>query len=319
MNYYLFKLRFTSAVHFGPSDSALSLYTSADHFCADTLFSALCHTASELRGPLGIAQLVDYVQSGKLAFTDSMPWHRELYFLPKPYLHTENRAEIPAALRKQMKKLQWIDAGAFPDFAASVQGGEPFQPLQADFGLYSNQVRVNMSEEAPVPYLVGTYEFCSDSGLYFLAACGDEGIAGYLKDLVELLGISGIGGKTSSGLGRFSLLSAQPLAESSAPALQWLNRALQDTGAPRQLLLTASLPGDEELDAALEGANYQMIRRGGFAQSSDETYYKKRTQYFLAAGSVLRKRFQGMLHDVGGSDAHPVYRYAIPVFLGVTL
>ena len=45
MNYFLFKLSFHTPCHFGSSDSALSLYTSEDHFCADTLFSALCHTA----------------------------------------------------------------------------------------------------------------------------------------------------------------------------------------------------------------------------------------------------------------------------------
>lgn len=40
MNYFLFKLSFHTPCHFGSSDSALSLYTSEDHFCADTLFSA---------------------------------------------------------------------------------------------------------------------------------------------------------------------------------------------------------------------------------------------------------------------------------------
>ena len=39
MNYFLYKLKFTTAVHFGSSDSALGLLASEDHFCADTLFS----------------------------------------------------------------------------------------------------------------------------------------------------------------------------------------------------------------------------------------------------------------------------------------
>ena len=45
MNYSLIRLRFDGLAHFGTSDSALSLFTSEDHFYADTLFSALCHTA----------------------------------------------------------------------------------------------------------------------------------------------------------------------------------------------------------------------------------------------------------------------------------
>ena len=50
MDYYLYKLKFDGAVHFGQSESALSLYTTADHFRADTLFSALCHTAGSASG-----------------------------------------------------------------------------------------------------------------------------------------------------------------------------------------------------------------------------------------------------------------------------
>ena len=45
MNYSLIRLQFDGLAHFGTSDSALSLFTSEDHFYADTLFSALCHTA----------------------------------------------------------------------------------------------------------------------------------------------------------------------------------------------------------------------------------------------------------------------------------
>lgn len=59
MNYFLFKLSFHTPCHFGTSDSALSLYTSEDHFCADTLFSALCHTARTLYGNSGVEALIE--------------------------------------------------------------------------------------------------------------------------------------------------------------------------------------------------------------------------------------------------------------------
>ena len=41
MNYSLIRLRFDGLAHFGTSDSALSLFTSEDHFYADTLFATL--------------------------------------------------------------------------------------------------------------------------------------------------------------------------------------------------------------------------------------------------------------------------------------
>ena len=66
MNYFLFKLRFETAVHFGPSDAALSLAASEEHVRADTLFSALCQTALCLYGPEGVEELCGQVQEGKL-------------------------------------------------------------------------------------------------------------------------------------------------------------------------------------------------------------------------------------------------------------
>ncbi len=79
MSYLLFKLAFDAPVHFGPSDSALSLYTSEDFFRADTLFSALCHTAGD-----ELDRLVKSVQNDCLRFSDAMPWRGDTLFLPKP-------------------------------------------------------------------------------------------------------------------------------------------------------------------------------------------------------------------------------------------
>ena len=47
MNYYIFKLQFTTPVHFGASASAVSLSGSEMTFCADRLFSALCQVAAQ--------------------------------------------------------------------------------------------------------------------------------------------------------------------------------------------------------------------------------------------------------------------------------
>ena len=86
MNYFLFKLSFHTPCHFGSSDSALSLYTSEDHFCADTLFSALCHTARTLYGNSGVEALIEKAQKDQLFLSDAMPWCGERYYLPRPFL-----------------------------------------------------------------------------------------------------------------------------------------------------------------------------------------------------------------------------------------
>lgn len=53
MNYFLFKLQFDTAVHFGGADSALSLYTSEETLRADTCFlpSAMRPSSSTEKKP----------------------------------------------------------------------------------------------------------------------------------------------------------------------------------------------------------------------------------------------------------------------------
>ena len=101
---------------------------------------------------------------------------------------------------------------------------------------------------------------------------------------------------------------------------QWLYESLT-AEKERSVLLSASLPREEELEQALEGATYQLVRRGGFVASDTyaETPQKKKTQYFFRSGSVFGHRFTGDLYSVGGFGEHPVYRYAKPMFLGVDL
>ena len=65
MNYFLFKLQFDTAVHFGGADSALSLYTSEETLRADTLFSALCHETLVQHGEEALEQLCAQVRQGK--------------------------------------------------------------------------------------------------------------------------------------------------------------------------------------------------------------------------------------------------------------
>ena len=104
MNYFLFKLQFETAVHFGSSDAALSLATSEEHVRADTLFSALCQTALCLYGPEGAEELCGQVQEGKLLLSDTMPWRGDTLFLPKPVTPVETEQDLPSDQKKKRKK-----------------------------------------------------------------------------------------------------------------------------------------------------------------------------------------------------------------------
>lgn len=322
MNYSLFKLKFHTAVHFGLSDSALSLYTSGEYFCADTLFSALCHTALSLYGTDGVQKLCEQVQKDELLFSDSFPWKEENFYLPKPVLIGNERSDVPEHSRKEMKRVKWIPVRAYPSFFASVDTGVPFEAKGIDQSFSQCVETTKISYPNGIqstPYQVGVTYFYPNAGLYFIAAYKDDEQETWIRTLLDALGLSGIGGKISSGYGKFCVEDQIYLNEYFDEQTQWLYETLSNSDAGRQVLLTASLPKEDEMESIVPKMYYQLIRRGGFVrpEGTSVSMHKKRTQYFFAAGSVSSVRYRGALHEVGRISDHAVYRYGKPLFLGV--
>lgn len=321
MNCLLYQLRFNTPVHFGGSDSALSLYSSEDHFRADTLFSALCHTALQIGGADDLEKLLSLTKSGELLLSDSMPWSDNCFYLPKPFMTAQTNQELPAEKRKAMKKLAWIPADRYKEYCDALRTGVLFESEAVSFGRTSEISKAMVPEQGDArPYPVGLYQFREGCGLYFLAMCKNPDDVKWLSTLVEALGITGIGGKVSTGYGKFAVINSMDLSDSVHPGLARIYQALTGT-AQWAVLLTTSLPRDEELDYSLEGAGYQLVRRSGFVASDTyaESPRKKQTQHYLAAGSVVQNRFSGDVYEIGTYGNHPVYRYSKPLFLGVNL
>lgn len=338
MNYCLYKLKFTTPLHIGESDRADALGTSRMAFCADTLFSALCHTAVSTGGEAGAGRLCDTVRRGGLLFSDAMPYSGGGLFIPKPYIKAAGAAsgaEISAEDRKAMKKLSYIPVSSLGEFFSSLRGAGHYDAKahKAVFGQSYITTKNSISRKEPDgqekeennavgPYSVGLFEFSEGCGLYFIAAFENEQDIDFISSLVERLGLGGVGGKTSSGYGKFAmaddpytLINDQYTTGDEKILIQMLERG----EAPLYISLTTSLPLDEELGLALDGAACGVCRRGGFVLSENfaETAVKKRTQYFLSAGSVFTHKYRGGLYDAAENGRHPVYRYGMPLFLGV--
>ena len=327
MNYFLYKLKFTTPVHFGRSDSAQSLFGSGMNFAADTLFSSLCHTALEMGGEEQLRHLADLVKEGKLLLSDTFPWKGDTLYLPKPLYRKEGPSkdvDLPQGQRKAMKKLAWVPADLMKELFSDMETGDIFDANKVD----QNFGRVMLNEKAAVrtggearPYAVGAFYFEPDTGLYFIAGTETEEEGDKLQDLLDAMGLGGIGGKRSTGLGKFTVDDAIYLNEPFDDTTKWLYSSLESK-EDASMLLTTSLPKEAELSSAMEGASYLLTRRGGFVQSDhfSEEMRKKQVQYFFQAGSVFRHRYEGDLYDVsGGVGSHPVYRYSKPLFLGVSL
>lgn len=313
MDYSLYKLEFDTPLHIGRDSGGPSLDNGQMAIHADTIFSALC---CEAAGDARLEQLVRYVTDGVLVLSDALPYAGDELFLPKPVVYVANRQrEGDAGLKKKLKDIEYIPLSAFDDYLSNLAGSSPdLDSLRYTFGQLSTLTRVAIGgTDAPLPYHVASWRFAEGCGLYIVAGYMDENILALAEGLLVGLGLSGVGGKRSSGWGKFAV--------QKLPVPPDLRSRLEDKSSPYQMLLGTALPMDEEMEELLRHGWYTVIRRGGFIRS--DTYaagqLKKKTIYMLGPGSCLRRRFRGGMHDLSDNGGHPVWRSANSLFVGVNI
>ncbi len=303
MNYKIYRLSFNTPVHFGSG----VLNESLIGFCADTLFSALYIEALKMKTA---DQLYNMVDEGKLLISDAFPYIGNQYFLPKPMIYVEPKKQGNSTEKKQYKKLKYVSVSEMSRF---LSGDLDLEKCSLDnLGKEYSQVMsaVRREEEDALPYRVGNYIFNDDCGLYIIVALENDDVRFLLEELLISLSFSGIGGKKSSGKGKFVLKNGV-MDDSLQEMLS------KDSG--KYMLIASALPRKQEMQEALEGASYLLQKRSGFVYS--ETYadeeMKKRDLYTMQSGSCFNRKFLGDIYDVGEGGNHAVYRYAKGLFVGV--
>lgn len=325
MNYFLLKLQFSSPLHVGDSESARSLDTSGMTICADTLFSALCHTALLAEGENGIRELYQLVTQDMIRFSDAIPYSGDLLFLPKPYLSSRGKREVTSQEEKAMKKLTHIPIDMIEEYISFIRGESDFDVKKAICSFGENYVldKAVIRGEETNPYSVGLFDFNKEPicGLYVIIGYTAREELQKIIRLFRLAGIGGIGGKVSSGYGKYTIIDEIYMEESKDKQMVLFRKMLQRTSSNSYILITSAFPKDNELEQVVQGSTYNLIRRGGFVQSNsiDTGVVKKQTQYFFAAGSVFKMKFDGEVFNVARNIGHAVYRYSKPIFLGVNL
>lgn len=301
------KLSFSAPVHFGGGRLSDGEYTCD----AATLFSALYIEALKTGCADG---LLSAARSGDFATSDAFPYIGDRLYLPKPLVGAIDRTERPSEAgdsraRKANKALKFIPVEKLQDYLSGTF--DFIEELDRfDNGVSFLRTKVNLmretSEDAE-PYHVGGFQFKPGCGIYFVVSGSYD-----CEPLLEQLSYSGLGGKRSSGYGRFAfeILDASPFS------------LVGDGGScERAMLLTSALPCEEELtDDLLAGAKYRLEKKGGFVQSAHHsaTPRKKRSMWLFVPGSVFGRRFCGDVFDVNATaGAHPVWRYARALWMEV--
>lgn len=333
MMYYIFTLKFLTPVHFGDTANGGSLDKFSLQCSADTLFAALCNEAVN-KGSDAVEKLVKKTAEGKIVFSSLFPYWRtadsDLYFyLPKPLLKLEQEEQqsaksfeeikqLATKLKKQ-KKSTYIRASQINSLLES--GGSDRQFAVPEFAAPLVAGRVALREEKPLPYYVGSYVFSENSGLYFILGVEHEEEFTLIKELLFSLGYSGIGGKRSSGYGKFEQADEEwglfddggVYDDDTAIALMLYNEK-----SKHQMCLAPVCPRSNELAVVKQGS-YKLIKRGGFITSSAaKDNIKRNSIYMLQEGSCFPERLRGqMLQQTVDGLAHDVYRDGIGMFVGL--
>ncbi|MEY8516213.1 type III-A CRISPR-associated RAMP protein Csm4 [Lachnospiraceae bacterium 29-84] len=332
MEYQIYKLVFTTSVHFGKH----SLEDASNTFLADTFFSAMCQECVK-QGGQKLEELVRRARRGSIRISDAFPYIGDTYYLPKPMLKIEaGQGQGDSSLKKAYKKLSYVPAQKLEEYLAG----------ELDVKMEANRLKEHLGQaelraiaavrgmEEAMPYQIGIYAFYPGSGLYVIAGYETKEDAAFAEQSIEALPLSGIGGKRTAGLGRFLLereevpddwkgrLVRGQLQGALKPKREEAARYREEplgSGKPVYMSLSACLPKDEELGTSLTHASYLLARRGGFVAS--EVYAKeprrKRDLYVMQAGSCFQERFEGDIYDVSAGGSHPVYRYAKPLWMEV--
>lgn len=333
MNYVLYPLQFDTPIHFGCAENGGKLEQSSLTYRSDSLFGALCCELAACGNIAGLQRLHDGAANGSLIFSDLFPYVSEEesglhLYVPKPILQIEHTGQTfsheymafrkEATQQKKQKKLSYIRVSQMDKFLKAIKDGIPFTGDDCAISHGQLIVRVNCSADIPKPYYVHQIQFTKSAGLYGVIGYKNEEDRDWLLELLEILGLSGIGGKRSSGYGKFHFredpidMDEMGLYKDDAILYQMMTCSK----ASLYMCLSSLLPTPEDVTCVKEG-QYTLCRRSGFLMPDGDVMQKKNDVYMIGAGSCFPKKIKGMLADVSGYVSHPVWRYGTCLYAGL--
>ena len=272
MEYKIYKLRFKTGVHFGNG----LLNDSINTVKADTLFSALYLEALNIGKN---DELYKMANDSRLFISDAMPYIKnDIFLVPKPMIQVKtdkkqdkDQIENNSVIKKRVKNIKFLPITNLDDFLNGDIEKIEDDSLKTGYfeGMTKARVRSHDENGIPIdtlPYHVGVYNFDENAGLYIITAYEDEEVIKLIEELLTSLSHTGIGGKRTSGLGKFDL-EIRDLPSDFANKL-FTKKHISDKIFKKYMSLSTSLPKDDELEEALENSSYLMEKRSGFIYST---------------------------------------------------
>lgn len=332
---FLYKLKFISPVHFGADFPGVGLEKVSTTCHADTFFSAICQEFLALFEEAALNRLVNLAKEGNLLISDLMPFtdNNRLY-LPRPAIlpsmrsRNNNDEQDDATKRKKLKKTSFIPIDKWDDYLEFLQGNKEYEVEgdKPEEKYVMTRVAISRTGEDSEPYQVGSVFFKKGCGLYLLLKLEDKQTLDRFEKALKSLGLSGIGGKRTTGYGKFQLFEDRIELDPECYATKYDKKLaellLNSKTAKYHMLLSVACPDTDELTNQLvENSFYTLIPRTGFVQS--DSYYKRPVKrkpiVMFDTGSCFQRQFTGAVLDLSKEGNHPVYRYGKAMTMGVSL
>lgn len=332
MQYKIFKLKFETPVHFGSEKVGTSLEKTNIICHSDTLFSAMCQEILKLYDETVLSDFVDMVEDGELLFSSLLPYNENSLFLPKPCLlleraYNKEDTDSSSIKKKKMKKLEYISINDFQKYINHLKTGDNFDYDEDFYKIYETdttaKVSLNTDSDKNNIYYVGSTYFKEGCGLYVLVAYDNDEQIELFEKILTSLGYSGIGGKRTSGYGKFIVEDEMYPDVNGLEEEKLIYSLLEENGDYQETLSVVS-PSDEELDNNdFDKAFYKLISRNGYVYSTtytnDNTLVKRKSLSMFKEGSCFPFEINGEIKDVSDNGKHPVYKNGKCLKIGVKL
>ncbi len=327
MLYKLYKLKFVTPVHFGSHKIGTSLENVSSYCHSDTFFSALCLEYLKLFGKGNFSSFIENFNNGKIVISSLFPYDKDDMYLPKPALivKRQNSHEADYKNKKKFKKLEFIKIKDFKKYINCLKTGGTFDCSNYDnYAYYNDSAKVSLrnDDENNRIYHVGTYTFIENAGLYFIAKFENESIIEQFENILESLQYSGLGGKRSSGYGKFEIDETIELTENLTKSEEELINMLKSQDNQYNMLISLYSPDEKETEiTSFENSYYNLIKRNGFVYSPDyaENILKRKSIVMFKEGSCFDFVPSGSIQDVGNYGNHSVFKYAKALTIGINL
>lgn len=342
MNYSIAKIQFNSKARFG-----IRNLESTFKIChSDTLFSALFIEAKDLYGIDKAKKFKEECDKGKIKISSAMPYFFDKFeddyrlFLPKPIIYVnndkikKNEADNNVeSIKKVLKKIDFIQVSDFENYLDKM-GNKDTSDIYSFANKMMEQtidIKVNLEEKQNKIYNIASnvylnklenddIEIDGNCGLYFVIKYEENEELELIKNTLNSLQYTGIGGKRSIGYGKFKIIDIQRLEESNYNDEKILYELIKKSEKSKYKMLISLLsPKKEEIDDFnLDDMYYSLIKRGGFVFSNNysENNQKKKDIYMLEEGSTLTKEYSGDIKNLETDGRHEVYRYGLGMYVG---